>query len=170
MIITPRSPEYWRAFEFAHTAFRWEAHQDYEDEAIRAFLAGEPKPPMPGKERWVARVRAACGDGKVMARVHGVREPLTDYMRYELTWSYPANVAAGEDIRIAPASPGLPQRDFWLFDSCCLLWLDYDASGRLVSAELDDTPAAIVQANHSRDAAMHAGIPLDDYMRETVAA
>jgi len=170
VIITPRSPEYWRAFEFEHTAFRWEAHQVYEDEAIRAFLAREPKPAMPGKERWCARVREARAAGKITARVHGVREPLTDYLMYELTWSYPPNVAAGEDIRITSVFEGLPVRDFWLFDSATLLWLDYDAAGRLVSAELDDDPATVVRANHWRDAAMHAGVALEDYAREKLVA
>src|SRR5260221_3505839 len=170
MIITPRSPDYWRAFDFDHTAFRWEAHQSYEDEAILAFLAGEPKPPMPGKERWCARVRAACAAGKVMSRVHGVHEPLTDYMRYELTWSYPPNVAAGEDIRIMPMSAALPGRDFWLFDSSTLLWLDYDVAGCLISAELDDDPASVVRANHWRDGALHAGPALEGYARGKLAA
>jgi hypothetical protein len=173
MIITPRSPDYWRAFDsFDHTAFRWEAHQEYEDEPepLRCFLAGDPKPPMPGKERWCARVRAACAAGKTMSRVHSVREPLTDYLLYELTWSYPPNVAAGEDVRIASMSAGLPARDFWLFDSRTLLWLDYDASGRLISAELDEDPASVVLANYWRDAALHAGTPLEDYARENLAA
>jgi Family of unknown function (DUF6879) len=173
MIITPRSPDYWRVFDgFQHTAFRWEGRQDYEDEPepLRCFLAGEPKPPMPGKERWVARVQAACAAGKVMARVHGVCEPLTPYLRYELQWSYPPNVAAGEDVRIARTAAAPPVRDFWLFDSTALLWLDYDASGCLVSTELDDNPASIVQANHWRDVAMHTAVPLDDFMRENILA
>ncbi len=97
-------------------------------------------------------------------------EPLTAYMRYELTWSYPPNVAAGEDIRIAPLSPMMPGRDFWLFDSSALLWLDYDGAGRLVSAELDDDPASVVMANNWRDAALHAGTALADYAREKLAA
>jgi len=169
VIIAPRSAEYWQAFEFAHSAFRWEGLQVYEDEAVAAFLAGEPKPAMPSKERWVARVRSARELGKVMARVHGVQEPLTDYLRYELEWSYPPNVAAGEDIRISPAwSTGI--RDFWLFDSRTLLWLNYNDSGHLVSAELDGDPDAIVQANFWRDHVMHAGVPLHDYMREKLAA
>jgi hypothetical protein len=172
VIITPRSPEWWQLFDsFSHTAFRWEAHQSYEDEPepLRCFLAGEPKPPMPSKERWCARVRAACAAGKTMSRVHAVREPLTDYLMYELTWSYPPNVAAGEDIRITPATE-LDARDFWLFDSRALLWLNYDASGRMVSAELEEDPALIVTANWWRDAALHAGTALEDYARENLAA
>jgi hypothetical protein len=170
-IVIPGSPEYAALFDgFAHSAFRWEARQEYEDEAIGAFLAGEPKPPMPGKERWVARVRSACAAGKVIARVHYVRAPLTDYLRYEITWSYPSNVDAGEDVRITTDSLGLPDRDFWLFDSTTLLWMDYDNNGCMVGAELDDNPVAVIRANAWRDAAMHAGIKLSDYLREFRAA
>jgi len=40
--------------------------------------------------------------GKVFQRVHVVCEPLTDYLRYELGWSYPPNVEAGEEARCCP--------------------------------------------------------------------
>lgn len=172
MIITPRSPEYWQLFDgFAHTAFRVEVHQDYQDEAVRAFLAGEPKPPMPSKERWTARVRAACASGKTMARVHYVAWPLTPYMRYELLWSYPPNADAGENIRIAPVCDDMPARDFCLFDSRHLLWYDYDQTGAMISCELEEDPTMIVQANYWRDAALHAGETLEDYLiRENLAA
>jgi hypothetical protein len=172
MIITPRSPEYWRLFDgFRHSAFRLEARQVYDDEAepLRCFLEGEPKPPMPGKARWVSRVTAARDAGKIMARVHYVREPLTPYLRYEFGWSYPPNVEAGEDIRIVNKGEA-PDRDFWLFDSRYLLWLDYDSEGRMTGAELEDDPAEVVRANYVRDAAMHAGILFADYLKEIIAA
>jgi hypothetical protein len=178
VIITPGGPDWSRAFDdFEHSAFRWEAQQEYEDEAVGAFRAGEPKPAMPGKERWCARVRAARAAGKEMSRVHGVRHPLTDYMMYELTWSYPPNVDAGENILIMQMPDELPDQeilstsddlrgqDFWLFDSSVLLWLNYDA-GRLVSADLTEDPDMIVAANRWRDAVMEAGTSLQDYMKE----
>jgi hypothetical protein len=173
MLITPRSAEYWRLFDgFRHTAFRLETLQTYEDEPepLRCFLAGEPRPPMPGKERWVARISAARASGKAMSRAHLVREPLTDYMLYELQWSYPPNVEAGEDVWIVPEPARLPARDFWLFDSRDLLWLNYDADGRMTGAELEDDPAEVVRANYIRDAALHAGISFTDYAREIYSA
>ena len=36
-----------------------------------------------------------------MQRVHVVSEPLTDYLRFEIT-GYRLNVEAGEDVRILP--------------------------------------------------------------------
>ncbi|MGH3937593.1 MAG: DUF6879 family protein [Pseudonocardiaceae bacterium] len=57
--------------------------------------------------------------GKAVQRVQVVLEPLTDYLRFELTWGYEPNVAAGEDVRIIPVGQGgswpddVPQHD------CC---------------------------------------------------
>ncbi|HEV2240397.1 MAG TPA: hypothetical protein VGR98_05080, partial [Streptosporangiaceae bacterium] len=90
-----------------------------------------------------------------------------DYMRYELMWSYPPNVEAGEDIRIASLDDmpdDMPVRDFALFDSRHLLWYDYDENRAMIACELEEDPALIVLANHWRDAAMHAGIALQDYL------
>lgn len=168
------SPEYRSLFDgFEHTAYRLETLQCYRDddeaEALRSFLAGEPPGPYPGKDRWTARVRAAVAVGKVMHRVHIIAEPLTDYLRYEIYWSYSLNVAVGEDIRILPIPAGqwpagLPREDYWLFDSRTLARMHYDDSGRMARIELDDDPAAVVQASAWRDAALHAATPYRDYL------
>jgi hypothetical protein len=114
--------------------------------------------------------------GKVFQRVHVVREPLTDYLRYELGWSYQPNVEAGEDIRILVAQPGswpmsargeiLPElKDYWLFDSSDLWVMEYADNGAFVSIEQVTEPAMIVTAARRRDAALHQAIPYRDYMR-----
>ncbi|HTP16837.1 MAG TPA: hypothetical protein VMK13_13495 [Streptosporangiaceae bacterium] len=171
MIMELGSAEYWRLFDFQHTAFRLEVHQLYrgDDETgpLRDFIAGRPCPALPGKDAWVARVSAAHAAGKVMRRVHAATEPLTPYMQMELAWSYPPNVRAGEDIRILRAAPGDPvlsETDFWLFDSRTLLQYTYD-EGRLARVELVADPAEIVRANWLRDAAAHGAVPLRDYLR-----
>ncbi len=125
---------------FEHTAYRLETLQaydvSYEEEPYRAFLAGHPQPRDPAKNQWVSMIGDAVRAGKVFQRVHVVREPLTDYLRYELGWSYPPNVEAGEDIRILVAQPGswpmsargkiLPElKDYWLFDSSDLWVMEY---------------------------------------------
>lgn len=95
---------------FEHTAYRLETLQaydvSYEEEPYRAFLAGHPQPRDPAKSQWVSMIGDAVRAGKVFQRVHVVREPLTDYLRYELGWSYPPNVEAGEEIRILVAQAG----------------------------------------------------------------
>src|SRR5260370_3848290 len=95
---------------FEHTAYRLETLQRYEDDSetvmLRSFLAGEPQPHDHGKEQWTARITAAVASGRRMQRVHVVVEPVSDYLRFELAWSYGPNVAAGEDIGIVPVSSG----------------------------------------------------------------
>ena len=64
--------------DFQHTAFRLEVLQrytvPYEKEPLRRFLANEPPPDDPDKERWLAFIREAVGAGKRMQRVHVVVE------------------------------------------------------------------------------------------------
>jgi len=172
--ITPGGAEYWGLFnDFRRTAFRLETLQlyraDSETDTFRAFLAGEPCPPWPARDQWLTRIRAAKAAGKSYSRVHIVTEPLTDYTTYELTWIYPANVAAGEDIRIVPVTadwpPGLPRLDYWLFDSETLAVFRYDDSGRLTAVEASGRDeVAIAQASAWRDTAWRIAIPYDQYM------
>jgi hypothetical protein len=112
----------------------------------------------------------------MLQHVHIVWEPLTDYLRYELGWSYPPNVEAGEDIRILVAQTGswpmsargeiLPDlQDYWLFDSSDLWVMEYADDGAFVSIEQVTEPAMIVTAARRRDAPPHRAIPYRDYMR-----
>lgn len=159
---------------FEHTAYRLETLQvydvGYEDEPMRQFLAGGPMPGDPSKNEWCTLIRESVAAGKRMSRVHIVVEPLTDYLRYEIGWSYAPNVDAGEDIRIIPVQPGewppLPKGyDYWLFDSSELWVMTYDAEGRFLYAEHRQDPGEIVLYNHMRDAAMHAATEYHAYMR-----
>ena len=83
--------------------------------------------------------------------MHVCREPLTLYLRYELTWSYAASVAAGEEVRIlplavsAPWPADLPQHDFWLLDDSELLVMHYDQAHRWLGVEQVTDPAAILR-------------------------
>jgi hypothetical protein len=107
--------------------------------------------------------------GKTFQRVHVVREPLTDYLRYELA-AYEHNVAAGEDIRVIPVRSGrwpgeIPHRDYWLFDSADLWHMDYDEQGRFLGAARATDAKDIIMHAYWRDAALHAAIPYADYIR-----
>ena len=175
-MITPLDPfagEFDRLFtEFRYTAYRLETLQryamPYEEESFRLFLAGESRPNDPEKRRWVAVLRAALGSGKRMQRVHVVTEPLSDYMRFELTWGYEDNVRAGEDIRIYSVKEGdwpagLVAHDYWLFDSRQLVIMRYDNKGALRGADLIDDPAEVVQHNYWRDLALYGAVRYVDY-------
>lgn len=106
-----------------------------------------------------------------MHRVHVVTEPITDYLRFELTWSYRPNVEAGELIGIVAVLPGepwpieLPQRtDFWLFDHSVLYGTRYDQDNAWRSTERVTDPAAIKAARHWREAALRLAVPWRDYI------
>jgi len=125
MMIVPGSAEYWQLFNgFQRSAYRLETLQYYQADSearpLRAFLAGQPRPELPGKDRWVSRIRDARAAGKTMSRVRVVAEPLSEYLRFELSWSYLPN-AAGEDILIMRHGTAemlsLPEQDYWQFES-----------------------------------------------------
>ena len=160
---------------FQYTAYRLETlqHYDvpYEQEPFRRFLAGEPCPVDYATREWALNVRAQTAARKRFQRVHVVVEPLTDYLKFELTWPYAAHVEAGEEIRIIPVAEGswpagVPGhgRDYWLFDSCLLVRTHYDPAGRFVGAEITDEPGAVVQASLWRDAAWQQAIPYAEYL------
>jgi len=167
--------EFYQLFhDFGHTAYRLEALQsyavDYEEGLLSRFLAGETQPADPSRDAWMALVRNAVASGKHMRRVHAVIEPLSDYLRYELTW-YADSVAAGEDVRILPIASAadwpadLPRGDYWLFDSRDLWIMNYDQDGRFLHAELVTDAAQIVLHNYWRDLALHHAISFAEYLK-----
>jgi uncharacterized protein DUF6879 len=140
--------EAWRVFfdSFQREAFRLETHPVYdmtsEREEYEQFLAtGELH--IPDDDPWMVRVRQFRADGRWIGRVHVLRRPLSDYLRYEFA-VYRHTVRAGEDIRILDLTtqpgPGLPGQDFWLFDEYSVVRMDYDSQGRQTGRELlEDT-------------------------------
>lgn len=161
--------------EFRYSAFRFEGRQVYrgsgEDAWIRAFEQGLPGPPHdPAQDEWEAMIRQHRAAGRIMQRVHAVVEPLTAYMRFELTWAYAPNAAAGEDIRIIPIDDragwpaDLPGRDFHLFDNSELYDAHYSEDGTWLGVEPVLDLARIVQACRWRDALQHHAIPWADFI------
>lgn len=160
---------------FRYSVFRLETLQVYrgsgEDEAIAAFHAGDAAPPEDEAQiEWEAMIRANRRAGRLMQRVHVVVEPVSDYLRFELTWAYAPNAAAGEDIRVIPVSggspwpPDVPGHDFWLFDSSELYDARYAEDGTWLGVEPVTEPARIVAACRWRDAALHHGQPWATYI------
>jgi hypothetical protein len=170
------SPGFDDYFELAEVdIFRLETLQNYgnsgEEPALAAFEAGEPHLITPGKREWLALVRDRTATGCAMQRVHIVREPITAYLRFELTWGYLPNVEAGEEIGIIPVPPGkpwpaeLPERtDFWLFDLTVLYAMRYDRANAWMATEQVTKPRAIEQARRWREAALRLAVPWHDYI------
>lgn len=171
--LAPNSEEFDRLFEgFRHTAFRLETLQRYNSpdqwEQVDAWLAGEPPPDEAVMDWWLGMLHETVPAGKRWQRVHVAVEPLTTYMRWEIS-AYEEQVDAGEEIGIIPVRAGewpeeLPRHDYWFFDSSLLAKMIYDEDDRFVGIDIDDDPAEIVRHNYWRDAALHLAIPYRDYL------
>lgn len=79
--------------------------------------------------------------GRTIGRVRVVRQPLTDYQRYQFAWGIPGNIAAGEDIRVLDVSQDdyglpLPGTDWWMFDESRIVHLNFRADGMQINREL----------------------------------
>lgn len=156
-----------------HEAFRLETHPQYlvpqEAEEFAAWRAGRPMAlQTPETSPWLAKIRSTTAAGYRWSRVHVVDWPLSDYIRYEL-WGYQANVAAGEDVRLADRrfAPvlGEMRRDLWLIDDEIAVWMDYDAEGRFLEPTLA-RPAEVELARRLRAAAWAHAVPLHEYMAQ----
>jgi hypothetical protein len=162
--------DFGRLFEsFTVSAFRleclpaYDVTEDAEREAFRRWRAGEQPQ---GDRAWLQTVRDANERGAQMQRVRLVESPLTEYQRFELAHGYPANVAAGEDIRICGHRPdGLLVVDFWLFDNTTAVVLEYDDEGRFLRPVVAENLAPYRQA---RDVALASAVPFD-HEREPAA-
>jgi hypothetical protein len=131
-------------------------------------MSGEPDD-LPWMQGWLDMLRAATAEGRHFARVRVVSQPLTDYNRFGLAVSRHNN-AAGENIRYLARDQarvaGLPDHDYWLFDSRLLVRMHFDDADVFVGGEVIEEPTEIVQANYWRDAAWHHAVRRDDFATE----
>lgn len=154
---------------FEHTAWRLETRRAYAadegTEEYRQFLAGA-NPPHDTDGPWFVNVRAQTVAGKRIERVRLVDDPATDGQRYLLATTLD-NLAAGEDIRLMLRSDavrhGLPDFDFWLFDSRILARFNWDDPERRM--ELSTDPEDVVRACQARDAAWHHATRYEEFTR-----
>ena len=160
--------------DFKYTAFRLETLQHYEvpyeSRDFSRFLAGGRVEEFEGIREWIDEtvVKAVAG-GKTMHRVHVVEMPISSYIRFEFASAYDLTAAAGENVRILPVRAGewpehIPRCDYWLFDSVTLVLMNYENSGRFLSAEVVDDPAQIIKANYLRDIAVTSSVPYQEYV------
>lgn len=168
---------------FRHRVFRLETLDQYdaenEHEPYARFLAGE-QADLAWREPWKRLVRETRASGRIMQRVHVVSEPVSDYVRFELLDVYPANVDAGEDVRIlgrGDLAIGAAQNfrtDFWLFDDDLVAVLAYDEAGGVQSvqmvsdeqAEAAGIPFMLSFFRDVRDESLRLAIPLAQYVAE----
>ena len=110
-------------------------------------------------------VRQAATEGRQFSRVRVVSFPLTDYIRFGM-WVAGYTCEAGDDIRYTTReqAAGLPDYDYWLFDSRKLLKMRFTDDDRFLGGEVIEDPAEIVQHNYWRDAAQHHAIERDEFV------
>lgn len=170
MLVGDEFGQLFRSFE--HTVFRLEVRDrydsSYENESLLKFLAGE-KDDLSWMQDWLTMIRAATAAGKHFRRVRVVSLPLTDYSRFGVFCSQFTN-EAGEDIRYLERdradAEGLPNHDYWLFDSRKLVWMHFDDTDRFLGGEVIENPTVIVKHNYWRDAAWHRAVRRDDFATE----
>jgi hypothetical protein len=165
---------------FQHRVFRLETLDYYcaenEREPYRRFLAGEPAD-WTWREPWKRIVRGHLAEGRIMQRVHVVSEPLSDYLRFQLLRAYPANVEAGEDVRILGRSSmfgvpsgnlyqGLRNADFWLFDDRLAAFLKYAPDGKVEHVELFEDGPVLQGCIRHREDTLRESVPLAQYVAE----
>ena len=114
-------------------------------------------------------LREATAEGRRFARVRLVTLPLTDYSRFGV-WCAQFTNGAGEDIRYltrdTAEAAGLPNHDYWLFDSSKLVQMHFDDNNAFLGGEVVEDAAEIVQHNYWRDAAWHHAVRRDDFATE----
>ena len=164
-----------RLFEsFRHSACRleclptYDVTEDDEAEALQLFLNGKPEPPWRKHREWPDTVRRAKRRGAQIQRVRLMETPPSNYQRFQCAWGYPANVEAGEDIRILNHRPdGLLEVDYWLFDDSIAVVLEYDSEGRFLVPVAAETAEPYRQA---RDMALKSSMPFREYRERIMTA
>lgn len=134
---------------------------------FRRYVRGESGPDEQRKAAWHKVLQADLDRGVTTSRVHVVRSPLSDYLRYEFDWGYAHNLAY-ERIRILDlAEQQEPAEldgigDFWLIDGRDAAVMHYDEDGRYLgfdAAPEGRAPRYVAAAG----AAWQAAVPFESY-------
>ncbi len=151
--------------DFRQEAWRLETLPQYlvpqEAEEFAAFKAGA-RFPGPYEDSWIEMVRT-----RKVGRVHIVRQPLSDYLRFEFDRYYQHQAPAGEDIRILDVTDRpnpLPDNvgDFWMFDRTTIVLMHYQPDGKQISRELyEGDPAPFIEYQKT---ALEASLPFLEYI------
>ncbi|MFD9905204.1 DUF6879 family protein [Streptomyces sp. NPDC059063] len=158
--------------DFEYSAWRLETRRGYASDRRSAkwqrWRDGEDISGGPDND-WRRNVRSQTRAGKRFERVRLVDDPPTDGQRFLLV-SGLGNVAAGEDIRNLYRQDarrlGLPDFDFWLFDSKVVVKFHFDDEDTTLGVEVIDEPRTVIAACQAREAAWHHAIRTVDFQRQ----
>ncbi|MFC5149388.1 DUF6879 family protein [Streptomyces aureoversilis] len=163
----------WLFEDFAHTAWRLETRRGYASDRLgpkwARFQAGETAFGYQPDQPWHANVRKQTGLGKRFERVRLVDDPPTEGQRFLLA-SGLGNVEAGEDIRNLYRADavriGLPDDDFWLFDSRTVVESVFDGHGQDLGVRILEDAESVVRACRFRDAAWHHAVATEHFQAQ----
>lgn len=156
-----------------HSAVHLEMRDVYavsnEDEGFAAWKRGhrlDPDDRASWWRPWLDLVQEVTAKGVVMRRARIVSEPVSEYIRYEHSFTF-TNVTAGEEIRWLPrrqaSDLALPGNDFWLFDGRIVQFNVFDGDGRWVHTDQTDEPAVARLCSTAFDAVWDRAIPHEKY-------
>ncbi|GHA95646.1 hypothetical protein GCM10010330_57290 [Streptomyces tendae] len=162
---------------FEHTAWRLETRSRYASDetapTYAQFTRGEPVDWSGADLEWCAERREQAALGKKFERVRVIDQPPTTGQLYLLE-NARRNSSVGEAIhnldRATADGLGLPEEDFWIFDSRLVALLNFDDADNLINVELIREPAAVLRYAMARDAAMHHAVPYTEYAERLPAA
>lgn len=162
--------------DFEHTAWRLETQRGYATDRVSPnwarFQRGDTFDYDPASP-WHASVREQSEAGKRYGRVRLVDDPPTEGQRFLLATGL-GNAAAGEDIRNLYRADavriGLPDYDFWLFDSRTLVKFVIDDEGVTLGVQVLEDAESVVRACQARDAALHFAVPTSQFQAQVPSA
>jgi hypothetical protein len=153
---------------YERSAWRLETLPAYdvpeEADDFARFLAGESWPE-DHTDEWLQMIATHAESGRTMGRVHALRLPLTDYLRFEIFTGYVFSARAGEDVRILDLDehPADLPTDFWIFDDRVVVGMAYGPGGAYIGAEFlpeAETPKYLAY----RDTALAHAEPLAEFL------
>ena len=119
---------------------------------------------------WHDLIAATVARGVTIRRARVVSEPLSEYIRYELSGTF-KNIASGEQVRWLPrrltSDLLLPGNDFWVFDDHTVRFGLFAGDSTHVGYELTHKPQVIQACTESFEAVWSRAIPHADYTPDT---
>lgn len=119
------------------SAFRLELRQEYADDKKQANLFSKTGTfDIATHQKWLKILRSAQKRGCTFSRVHVVSYPLSSYIEYEMK-AYSYSSKAGEKIHLLDKKNYISSitHDFWLFDDCIVLKMNYSQNGQFLGYE-----------------------------------
>ena len=110
-----------------------------EQAAFHEFLSGKKFPPEDFNESWTKLISESVTKGIEFKRVRLLNEPISDYVKFEISWCYKINIAAGDSVSaiFSKITPDFDTKvpilkDYWIFDDEDCYLMEYDLLGQFL--------------------------------------